>query len=100
MTKAIFGSFVGLVIFLLILLIFHKPIIDRYVYDIKPFMIVNKDSTKMVKVNENTISDEFKINIAILDEKINSLNKRFDDLYILSAVIVTLLLAINIGIFI
>ena len=36
--------------------------------------------------------------ITVLDEKISSVHKRFDDLYILGGFIITLLITINVGI--
>ena len=105
MIKSILGSLIGLLLFFIVLLVFHKPIVDRYVLDIKQTSIniaLLKDTsrTNFNNTKANDINTELKTYEAILDERINSLNKRFDDLYILSAIIVTLLLAINIGVFI
>lgn len=105
MIKSILGSFIGLFLFLIFLFVLHKPIVDRYILDIKQPTAngsLIKDTTKsnLNNTKANDVSNELKTYEAILDERINSLNKRFDDLYILSAIIVTLLLAINIGVFI
>jgi len=51
------------------------------------------------KITPLTIND-IKVKLLNLDEKITSTNKRFDDLYILGGIIITLLIAINIGVFI
>jgi hypothetical protein len=103
--KSILGSLIGLFLFLIILFVFHRHIVNRYILDIKQTTVNSvliKDTTKVnlnnIKVSD--VSNELKTYEAILDERINSLNKRFDDLYILAAIIVTLLLAINIGVFI
>lgn len=105
MMKSILGSLIGLFLFLIILFVFHRHIVNRYILDIKQTTVNSvliKDTTKVnlnnIKVSD--VSNELKTYEAILDERINSLNKRFDDLYILAAIIVTLLLAINIGVFI
>jgi hypothetical protein len=44
--------------------------------------------------------NELNIKTLTLDEKISSVNKRFDDFYILGGLIIALLLAINIGLFV
>ena len=52
------------------------------------------------KKSEYVSENDFNIKVLYFEEKYNSLNKRFDDLYILGSMIVLLLITINIGIFV
>jgi len=69
----------------------------------KELIAIEKQTIDLLKNPNGKIpilsEDELNIKINAVDEKINSVNKRFDDLYLLGGTIVTLLLAINIGIF-
>jgi hypothetical protein len=52
------------------------------------------------KKNEVVSENDFNIKVLYFEEKYNSINKRFDDLYILGSMIVLLLITINVGLFI
>lgn len=94
MTKIIFGIFIGIA-FMLLIYLFNGIILNR-----ENKQIVSPDSIKLkMSINEE-ILDKPITRIFQIDEKVNSLNKRFDDLYILGSIIIALLLAINIGVFI
>ena len=59
--------------------------------------LLHRDSSQKNNSVEFTNLNTKQLN---LEEKIVSTNKRFDDLYVLGGIIITLLIAINIGIFI
>ena len=89
MTKYVFTALLGAIFILSIDFVYHKFILTC--------------SPEIKYCYYNPVSEKEKIDqdkLIVLEEKIVSLNKRLDDFYILSAVIVTLLLAINIGIFV
>ena len=50
--------------------------------------------------NQLVTENDFNIKVLYFEEKYNSVNKRFDDLYILGSIIVLLLITINIGLFV
>ena len=52
------------------------------------------------KKDQFATENDLNIKVQYFDEKYNSINKRFDDLYILGGMIVLLLITINIGLFI
>ena len=51
------------------------------------------------KIEKDKISELMLLNYTI-EEKLNSVNKRIDDLYIFGGIIITLLLAINVGVYV
>ena len=50
--------------------------------------------------NQLVTENDFNIKVLYFEEKYNSVNKRFDDLYILGGTIVLLLITINVGLFV
>lgn len=61
---------------------------------------VEQQTLNLLKAQKNmpNSGENTEIKITVLDEKISSVHKRFDDLYILGGFIITLLIAINVGI--
>jgi hypothetical protein len=101
MWKAFFGAIFGLFVFLIILLAFHKPLVNRYFLDISQ---ENPTSNVSNNLFTNNISPDsvtaMRTQIPNIDERFNSINKRFDDFFIMAGIIITLLLAINVGIYV
>jgi hypothetical protein len=66
--------------------------------------IINIENNTLSKFNDpkNKPVPDSELNAKVLyfEEKYNSVNKRFDDLYILGSIIVLLLITINLGVFV
>jgi hypothetical protein len=52
------------------------------------------------KKNDSVNQYEFNLKVLYFEEKYNSVNKRFDDLYVLGSIIIVLLITINVGLFV
>jgi uncharacterized integral membrane protein len=100
MWKAFFGALVALCLFLLFLYLFDKPVVSRYFSDLEIAKIKSEITKVSIADTNKSLLTEVKSQLANNEEKLSSINKRFDDLYILAGIIVTLLLAINVGIFV
>ena len=93
---------VGIVLGMAVVLLMHVAYkstglhdgFNYVVYDIK----YNKDSVKNLVFVPAPVSKER--DIEALEGKVNTLNARFNDLYVFAGAVVTLLLAINISIYI
>ena len=69
----------------------------------QPIIIQQKSSLRIGDFSQKDLSssiNDLNVRINNLDEKDVSVNKRFDDLYILGGTIVILLIAINVGIYV
>jgi hypothetical protein len=94
------GTVFGLSLFFTVLLIFHRPIVERYFLDITLEKIRNEQNVLLSsKVQLDSIRSTNQL-FTNYDERIISMNKRFDDFYIMAGIIITLLLAINIAIYV
>lgn len=94
------GTALGLCLFFTVLLVFHKPIVERYFLDITLEKIQNEQYVLLLnKIKKDSIS-LISTPTTNYDERLISMNKRFDDFYIMAGIIITLLLAINIGIYV
>ena len=61
---------------------------------------INIEKRTVEHLKDSIRADWTDTNIKLFDEKITSINKRFDDLYILGGTVVVLIISINIGIFV
>lgn len=89
--KIFLGIVIGVFITLVSLFIYHTYIVN------KNTECINSISDKITKINS---TDFIKVKELTDVEKFNSLNKRIDDFCIFGGVIITLLLAINVGVWI
>src|ERR1017187_9352134 len=98
MSKTIMSFMLGFIacglVCLIVLVCYSKTVQSNEMIKIEQQTLgLAKDTSS--KNNPPTIND-LKMRILNGDEKLNSTNKRFDDLYILGGIIITLLIAINI----
>lgn len=94
MTKYLFGALIGILI-LLIIVSFYREIFMVEKYKNIPILL------KTSKINEkDNLLIDYKIELSNIEEKIISINKRIDDLCIFGGIIVTLLLAINVSVYV
>jgi hypothetical protein len=89
MSKYLLGFVVGVLCVLIALVGYTKICLAN--------QLMLKDSAQE---NIQASINDFNIKLVSGDEKIASLHKRFDDLYVLGGTIVVLLIAINIGIYV
>lgn len=94
--KILLGIAFGIIITLFLLFYFRKT---SYEPQYHPIITVSDSSFK----NKTELAGEIttlKIANNLLEEKLGSINKRFDDVLIFGGIIVTLLLAINVGVYV
>ena len=94
----IFGFVIGTLLILGTLLCYSKITQASQLIEIQHQTL--KLLTDTTKKNSPASLNEINIKIVNLDEQITSLNKRFDDFYIMGSIVVVLLLAINVGVFV
>ena len=99
MIKYLFGALIGILIFLTIYFCYRKIfLVERFDYShYKNYSIL---AFPPKTVLGDSLSIDYKIALSNAEEKINSLNKRIDDLYIFGGIIITLLLAINVAVYV
>ncbi|MBS1777821.1 MAG: hypothetical protein JST70_00755 [Bacteroidetes bacterium] len=94
--KLLLGIAIGILITLSLLFYYRKTL---YVEEFHPTFSASDTTTN----NKNElVQDIITLKIANnnIDEKIVSINKRFDDILIFGGIIITLLLAINVGVYV
>ena len=89
------GILTGILICFLLLFGYRKVINPYYTLLIPKFAV---DTSRKISPQEDVIS--LKNETLGLEEKISSTNKRMDDFLVFGGIIITLLLAINIGVYI
>ena len=97
--KYLLGAVIGIFILLTIIFCYRKIfVIDRYngFYYKSISVLVSPSKTN----DKDTLLIDYKIALSNLEERNNSTNKRIDDLYIFGGIIITLLLAINISVYV
>jgi hypothetical protein len=97
--KYLLGAAIAIFIFLSIIFFYRKIFVidkynDFYYKSISALMSQPKTNDK------DSLLTEYKLVLSSLEERNNSTNKRIDDLYIFGAIIITLLLAINISVYV
>jgi hypothetical protein len=98
MSKYLLGFVVGVLCVLIALVGYTKICLANQLIRIEQKTnCMLKDSAQE---NIQASINDFNIKLVSGDEKIASLHKRFDDLYVLGGTIVVLLIAINIGIYV
>lgn len=98
MNKIFFGIFVGIAVSLLGVFIFSKLGSKSIEQKINNTYSYIKDIYQPADLKEKI--EAFQKKSEITDEKINTINTRFNDMYVLGGVIITLLLGINISVYI
>ncbi|MFZ6024240.1 MAG: hypothetical protein ACOYVG_07260 [Bacteroidota bacterium] len=93
--KVLFGILLGMIIVLCLLYGSKKVINPYYTLTIPKFLT---DTTKKKYLQEDLI--EIKNQTLTIEEKFASVNKRLDDMLVFGGIILTLILAINIGVFV
>ncbi|MBI5402583.1 MAG: hypothetical protein HY959_04230 [Ignavibacteriae bacterium] len=89
--KFLFGILVGVLSLLIVIFIYDKIFIDN---NTPIYLKKSKDSTLTLNNVDFTSLNN------IFEEKLYSINKRIDDILIFGGIIITLLLAINISVFV
>lgn len=91
----IIGLLSGIIFCLVAYYIFNEYLLSNHQNDI----LSKSDSTQINDLIDRVKENNFKPKSIYIDERINSIDKRFDDLYILGGIIIMLLLAINVGVY-
>ena len=99
MIKYLLGALIGIFFFLAIYFGYRKILLaERFDYShYKNYSILAFPPNTPLS---DSLSIDYKIVLSNLEEKINSINKRIDDLYIFGGIIITLLLAINVAVYV
>jgi hypothetical protein len=97
MIKFLLGVLVGFFILLVIYFCYSKFFIDE--------RFNNESNNSSISISPKTNQEansliEYKIALSNFEEKISSLNKRFDDLLIFEGIIITLLLGISVAVYV
>lgn len=95
MLKILLGVLIGILATIILLFCERKLVNPYYVVTVPKFIT---DTTKRVALPEETINAS-KLSFT-LEEKSSYINKRIDDILIFCGIIITLLLAINISVFV
>lgn len=99
MNKLTLGILIGFGITILILLVDRciSPAPYEYIREMYKFQ---NDSMEITKDEVEKSLIELRITDQNIEEKINSLDKRIDDILIFGGIIITLVLAINVGVYV
>jgi hypothetical protein len=99
MVKYLLGALIGIFIFLAIYFSYRKIfLVERFDYSHYKNSSVLAFPPKTAL--NDSLSTDYKIVLSNLEEKNSSINKRVDDLLIFGGIIITLLLAINIAVYV
>lgn len=102
MAKIIFGIICGVLLSLLLYFCYYlgkQKREDTVYFAMEKVASIVNEKSKFKSANTSELMEE-KLKNAVNEEKINTLNTRFNDLYVLGGIIVTVLLAINLGVYI
>ena len=93
--KILFGIAIGIGLVFSVFWVFRKAVSPYYLLSVPKFIT---DTTKKSYSIEDL--NNLRVQSLALEEKLASTNKRIDDLLIFGGIIITLLLAINVGVFV
>jgi hypothetical protein len=96
--KYLLSALCGIFLFLIVCLIFKVCFFDEKRSDFHSHEMITIKNPKLSDP-DNVIID-MKVAITSLEEKISAMHTRFEDLYIFAGIIITLLLAINVTVYV
>lgn len=102
MAKFIFGIIIGILLLLILYFCFNlgkEKREDTVFFRMEKVISIVNEKSKFKSESTSELMEQ-KLKNAINEERINTLNTRFNDLYVLGGIIVTVLLAINLGVYI
>lgn len=102
--KSILHVLLGIILTILVYFCYTKIILSENIRTVQKQTFLIDTITHKIQKDSNSvvakINYEIQTEVLTINERINSINKRFDDLYIFGGIIITLLLAITLSVYI